>query len=421
MAAVNISSTYPLHRHRASARSSARFFYLVDAIGRLFEPTQTQLDALDSSYRSTGEFLSTCPEFDGLLHEIHAHGSRQLGTLVRPIEESREGFDVDLIARLHQVAMRKYGATDGPTRLLNDLFSALERYAKAHGLRIHRWERCVTLEYAGGMFADIAPVIDEPSLIGPFGSTQGRIPDRKLHRYDLTNPRGYASAYDRAAAVSPNFTSYHEFSEALKAEARADVAPLPVPQEVFDRLLSRLVQLLKLHRNVAFGAAVEGPDLSPSSVFLTTLAGAAYAIQAPRPHDSPLDLLLDIVDTLPDHFERTQHPNGSEIWNLPNPAAPAENLASAMNTPQRQAAFRGWHRRVSDDVTAIVKAIEESAGMDTLLARLEKAFGPRAARAIRDDQAQHRLGNRQAGHVALIPAIGAPVSAIARPHHFFGR
>ena len=92
-----------------------------------------------------------------------------------------------------------------------------------------------------------------------------------------------------------------------------------------------------------------------------------------------------------------------------------------MNTPQRQAAFRGWHRRVSDDVTAIVKAIEESAGMDTLLARLEKAFGPRAARAIRDDQARHRLGNRQAGHVALIPAIGAPVSAIARPHHFFGR
>lgn len=417
MAAVNLSSGYTIRQQR----TSARFFYLVDAIGCLFEPTPTQLAALDSSYRSTGDFLSECAEFNGLLQEIHAHGSRQLGTLVRPIDESREGFDVDLVARLDQVAMRKYGGTDGPVRLLNDLFSALERYARTHGLRIHRWERCVTLEYAGSMFADIAPVIDEPALVGLYGGTQGRIPDRELHRYDITNPRGYARAYDKAASVPPNFTSYAEFTEALKAEARADVVPLPAPQEVFDRLLSRLVQLLKLHRNVAFGSAVGGEDLSPSSIFLTTLAAAAYAVQAPRPHDSPLDLLLDIVDTLSDHFERTRHPDGSETWTLPNPSAPAENLASGMNTQQRQAAFQSWHRRVSDDVTAIVDSIENNVGMDVLLARIEKAFGPRASLAIRDDQIQRRLGNRQAGHVALFPVVGAPMSAIARSHNFFGR
>lgn len=421
MAAVLPATPYSPRRRSFGVRSSARFFYLVDAIGRLSEPTATQLASLDSSYRSTSEYLAECPEFKGLIHEVHAHGSRQLGTLVRPADESREGFDIDLIARLDRFAMRRYGSPDGPTRLLNDLAAALDRYARAHGLRLKRWERCVTLEYAGGMTADIAPLIDEPSLVALHGATQGRIPDRDLRRFDLTNPRGYARAYDACAAVSPNFTLHAQFSEALNAEVRAGVTPLPAPQEVFDRLLSRLVQLLKLHRNVAFGVPVGGVDLSPSSIFVTTLAGAAYAVQAPRPHDSPLDLLLDVIDTMADHIIREQRADGTEVWTVPNPAVPSENLASCMNTPQRQAAFQGWQRKVASDVGAIIDAIEEHAGMDVLLERLERAFGPRASRAVRDEQANGRTSSRQAGHVTLITAAGSPVGAVARPHNFFGR
>src|SRR5690606_810498 len=121
------------------------------------------------------------------------------------------------------------------------LFAALNRYAKAHCLRIHRWERCVTLEYANGMFADIAPVIDVPSQFGIYGDTLGRIPDREKQRYELTNPRGYAKVFDKAAAISPVFTSDFHFSEATLDSIRAEVLPLPDSQEVFTRLLSRLV------------------------------------------------------------------------------------------------------------------------------------------------------------------------------------
>lgn len=419
--ALSYIDSYPPVRRRASHRSSARFFYLVDAIGRLHEPTSTQLEALESSYLSTGEFLSACPEFNGLLHEIHAHGSRQLGTLVRPLDESREGFDIDLIARMHQLAMSKYGGPGGATLLLNDLFTVLNRYAKAHGLRIHRWERCVTLEYAGGMFADIAPVIDDPSMFGIYGDTLGRIPDRKLHRYESTNPKGYAKGFDKFAVISPNFTASREFAEALKAETRSEVTPLPVAQEVFGRLLSRLVQLLKLHRNVSFDAPATGDDVSPSSIFITTLAAAAYAVQAPLPHDSPLELLLDIVETLPDHFERVRQPDGSEQWLLANPSAPGENLAASMNTPQRQSAFRWWHVRVKEQLLEILNAIEGNVGMDVLLAKIERAFGKRASRAIRDDEAQRYEGSRQLGKVALISSAAAPMVAVARPHTFFGR
>lgn len=421
MSALFYPQASPPSRPLASHRASARFFYLVDALGRLHEPTSTQLEALDRSYRSTGEFLAECPELDGLLHEIDPHGSRPLGAMVRPLDESREGFDIDLVARLRQTAMLKYGGQGGPAALLNDLFLPLQRYAKAHGLAIHRWERCVTLEYAGGMFADIAPIIDQPSILGSYGETLGRIPDRKLHLYDLTNPLGYIKHFDAAAAISPNFSGRIEFLDALTADSRAEVVPLPEPEEVFGRLLSRLVQLLKLHRNVAFGYGVaRSNDVSPTSIFITTLAAAAYAQQAPLPHNSPLDLLLDIVDKMVSHFHREILQDGTERWILINPSAPNENLASAMNTPVRQAAFLQWHRKVSSDLSAILRAIENSAGMDVLIELLESAFGKRAARAVRDDELQRRHGNRAAGRVALIAAGAAPVVATARPHTFFG-
>jgi len=210
-------------RPRISMRASARFFHLVDVIARANEPTATQLSALERSYNSTGEFLSACPEFQGDLIQIHAHGSRQLGTVVRPRNGSREGFDIDLIARLASGARHKYDGEHGPALLLDRLHRALSRYADAHGLQLRRWERCATLEYAEGMCADIAPVIDSPLLAAPFGETHGLIPDRELRLFNSTNPRGYAKHFDIAAAISPNFTDVVRFSEAMDSVTRAEV------------------------------------------------------------------------------------------------------------------------------------------------------------------------------------------------------
>lgn len=409
-------------RPRISTRSSARFFHLVDAIARAHEPTPTQLTALERSYNSTGEFLSACPEFRGDLIQIHAHGSRQLGTIVRPREDSREGFDIDLIARLTPEARRKYEGERGPILLLDRLHGALSRYAEAHGLQLHRWERCATLEYSDGMFADIAPVIDAPLLAAPFGDTHGLIPDRELQRFDSTNPRGYAKHFDLAAAISPNFTAALRFSEAMDSVTRADVTPLPDAQEVFDRLLCRLVQLLKLHRNEAFGVVQEGQDMAPSSVFLTTLTAMAYVVEAPQPHESPLELLLDIVERMPLHFERILRPDGSEQWVLPNPSALKDNLAASMNLPARQEAFLLWHQRLISDLNRILHAIEHHEGMDVLLKALQGAFGTRSAGAIQQAQAQRQSVSRAAGRVTLISSVAAaPISVQARSHTYFGR
>lgn len=407
-------------RVRTSTRSAARFFYLVDEIGKRLDPTQGQLDALQSSYLSTAEFLSNWPEFKGLLVQIHPHGSRQLGTLVRPLDDSREGFDIDLVARLNEFALQKYGGEHGPALLLNHLHVALERYAIAHNLRLTRWERCSTLEYKGGMCADIAPVIDDPLIAVPYGDTHSRIPDRKLRLYDATNPRGYTKLFDEIAAIKPLFTLREAFAKALDSATRAEIAPLSNPDEVFDRLLCRLIQLLKLSRNVTFGAATAGEDVSPSSTFITSLASAAYAVQAPLPHDSPLELLLDIVQTMPSYIQRVPQAGGTEYWYLRNPTAPQDNLAASMSTPQRQAAFDWWHARVMNQIGDILAAIEGYAGMDVLLAKVEAAFGPRASSAVQQEQAQARAERRALGQVALVTAVATPIQVQAKQHNFFG-
>lgn len=403
-------------QRRASTRSSARFFHLVDAIARAHEPTPTQLADLERSYNSTGDFLSECPEFNGLLVQIHSHGSRRLGTIVRP----RDGFDIDLIARLAPAARYKYEGGRGAALLLDHLHGALSRYASAHGLQLHRWERCATLEYAGGMCADIAPVIDAPLLSGPYGETHGLIPDRELRAFNSTNPRGYAKHFDLAAAISPNFRTTDFAVEAMDSARRADVAPLPDAQEVFDRLLCRLVQLLKLHRNVAFGSAKD-QDLAPASVFLTTLAAIAYAVEAPLPHASPLELLFDIVERMPSHFVRHKLPDGSEEWELPNPSAPTDNLAESMNDAARQAAFFAWHRRLLSDLKRILDVIEDHGGMDVLLKAVQVAFGSRGFTAVQQMETGRQERSRQVGRTILLAAPAAvPISVAARSHTFFG-
>lgn len=416
-----LSNPAPLSLRRpVSHRSSASFFHLVDAIARHHEPTEAQLAALESSYQSTGEFLVSCPELNGLLLEIHAQGSRQLGTIIRPRDDSREGFDIDLVARLDRQALTRYGGSSGPSALLNHLHSALERYSRAHRLQIHRWERCVTLEYAGGMFADITPVIDAPLLATPYGDTHGRVPDRKLHSYEPTNPRGYAKSFDKAAAIPPVFVAALSFSEAMDSLAKSDIEPLPSTEEVFNRLLSRIVQLLKLHRNVSFGPSSTEQDAAPTSVFITTLAAMAYTAHAPQPHNGPLDLLLDIVEALPSYFVRFPEGNGSERWYLSNPSAPHDNLADSMNSAARQAGFHWWQRRLVKHLNEILEAIETNAGMDVLLARVETAFGKRAASGIRNEQSKQRAISRQAGRVTLVTPTASVVTTQSRPHTFFG-
>jgi hypothetical protein len=351
---------------------------------------------------------------------LHSHGSRHLGTLVKPADESRDGFDIDLIARFEQCASERYGDTNGPSRLLSHLHTALADYANAHGLTLQRHDRCVTLQYAGGMCADIAPVIHSPRVAIPYGETHGLIPDKQLGSFESTNPRGYSKFFNEVASISELFPTMEFVTAAADSMRKAEIVPLPSARDVFDRLLCRYVQVIKLHRNFKFGPQSGDVELKPSSVFITTLATLAYKDLAQMPHNSPLELLLDIVEAMPSMFHREQLPGGGEEWHLPNPAAPRSNLAGEMNTPARQVAFSRRIELLFSDIEVILSAIEAREGMHEVVACVARGFGPRSARAVRDELFAEQQSARLSGKANFLTAASAPVVIASRQHNFFG-
>ncbi|SCK42593.1 hypothetical protein VAR608DRAFT_4083 [Variovorax sp. HW608] len=411
-----------------SAAASPHFFFLADAIAVANEPTPSQLEALERSYMATGQFVMDSPEFKGLVLQVHAQGSRAIGTLVRPRRERPEGFDVDIVIRLQRDALVRFG--NSPVRLINELHKVIERYANAHGLALTRWERCVTLEYADGMCVDLTPIVEDERFSIPHGGTHARVPDRELQLFDPTNPMGLVRTFDDAARVRANFTR-QLIVKSSAMDSAAELVQLPNADQVQSRLLSRLVQLLKLHRNVKFGSALN-LDLSPRSVFVTSLAASAYVMRAPIAHESPLDLLLDIVATMPLLFRRCSLPSGGEHWDLPNPTAPGDNLASGMNAPGRQAAFLQWHASLVSDLERVIACIERRAGQDVLQTLVEQSFGKRAAQALQAATAPKAAppnlpvtsltSNIGTGRIVsvgtAIPSV--TVAAPTRAHRFFG-
>ena len=408
----------PLRRH-FSETASAKFFYLAESIARAYEPTPTQLGDLDRAYESTGEYLATCPEFDGLLYQVHAYGSRQMGTMVRLMQEFRDGFDVDLAACFAREGLLRYGGPDGPRRLIEHLYVALKRYADRHGLTIDRDDRCVTITYSGSMKADFAPIIDDPSHVVLYGDTHARIPDRDLQRYLSTNPRGYCRIFDKIALMAPAFERRAELGATFDSLRKSELLPLPDADEVFGRLLSRLVQLTKINRNIAFGAGTSGASLAPPSSLVTTLVASAYENEAPKPHDGPMDLLLDIVQLIPRLIQRFPMAGGSEHWYLNNPTAQNDNLAACMDTKAKQKAFDAWHERLVTDLTALVDAIDQG-GMDVIARAVGSAFGARAKAAVLEGIARPREANRSAGRGIFIVGSGAALSTAARGHTNYG-
>lgn len=408
-------------RRRLSERASGQFFHLTRVIANVFVPTDTEVEALDRAYLSIGNFLADSPEFGALTIEVHGQGSRQIGTLVRPLHVRDLGFDVDAVLLLKRAALQRYPGSQGARRLINDLHTVLKRYADQHGLKIEKWERCVTLVYANDVRVDVAPVIEDPLMTIPSGETHALIPDRLLQRYAPTNPRGLERGFNGAAKVQANFPRQLVEGMTLDKAMRGDVAPLPDVEVVSARLLSIFVQLMKVHRNISFGAPQDGvEDLSPTSIFITFLAAAGYTLQAPRPHDTPLDLLLDVLDAMLLCFEREELAHGGQRWSLPNPWAPGDDLATSMNSPLKQAAFLRWHELFSEQIGQLLDSLEQRAGDDKIEKLVHDAFGPQAARAVRDDAAPV-APTRQAGRpVIFATAAGAMTSVAARANTNFG-
>lgn len=389
-----------------SARSVGAVTGLLGAITDAHSLTPTERERLESAYGGIGTFLKEDPRFKDATVRVHVQGSMLIGTTTRP--EGRSEMDVDLVLLLVRGLDRHVACTT----LLDALYASLADYAERHELAAKRKCRCVQLKYTGRMHADVAPVVEDPRL-GLYGQHHGLVPDRELTKYHGTNPHGYGLWFEDAAARAPMFTLRRE----LETMAKAEVTPLP-PLAVFDRLLSRVIQLLKIHRNIMFR---ENPDLAPTSTFITTLGAKAYIEACGQTFPSPLELVFYVWSEMLRFIEVQYTPAGQE-WIVLNPTAVEDNLACRMNSPERQAAFLRWHERFGLDLLSLVELYGDARpGIDELAKSVTKSFGERAGKGVTSAIRATVDNQRTGGRVIIGTVATAPVALHSAPHRFFGR
>lgn len=372
--------------------------------------TTTERQRLESAYKGIGEFLSEDERFKDVAIRVDVQGSMLIGTTTRP--EGKAEVDVDLVLLLVQ-GLENHVAC---TRLLNATYASLEVYAEIHGLKAHRKCRCVQLQYADQMHADVTPVVRNPRNFGLYGAHHGLVPDRDLSKYNGTNPEGYGLWFGDAASKVPAFYLRRE----LEVLAKAEVSPLP-PVAVFDRLLSRIIQLYKIHRNIMFR---DEPGVAPTSTFITTIATRAYIAALGEEFASPLDLVFRVWNDMLRFVEVRYSQSMGEHWVVLNPAAEEDNLAERMNTRDRQAAFRAWHERFGLDLLSLAELYSgRGPGVDEVAKSVTKSFGEKSGRGVATGIRAFTDAQRMRKTV-IVPTrsmAAAPLILNSPSHRFFGR
>lgn len=250
----------------ATARSlpagkKQRIADLLSQIIETLDLTKTQYANIESAYNGVGTFLSKGD--DPLLQDavIYPQGSVRLNTTVKPKNE--EQYDIDLICYLPHATQADY----------TGVISAIRRRLESHSTYkdlLSDLPRGFRINYAGDYHLDITPGRDH---------TGAERPGQPLWVVDAqtawkeSNPSGYAEWFDSSASKQP-------LRIVLLADSASRVgteALLPLPDSTDKKLLNRIVQILKRHRDEW---AVEQNDVQqrcrPISVIITTLACHAY-------------------------------------------------------------------------------------------------------------------------------------------------
>jgi hypothetical protein len=376
--------------------------------------TKTQRERLQSAYESIGAFLAEHADFKDVTIEVHPQGSMLIGTTTRP--EGKIEIDIDLVVLLIQ----GYHTQVPCKELLTRLLSALKEYAEQHDLRIQPKRRCVQLQYTGEMHADTTPVVYDPQA-RPYGRTHSLVPDRELLQYLSTNPKGFAAWFEDAAARMPSFSLFRALKD---LSARADVVPLP-SAAIFNRLLARIVQIFKIHRNIYFAQR----DFCPPSAFLTTIIVQGYIAALRHGFDSPLDLILHIWQAMPNHIDRVSLSDGRETWVVNNPTAEGDNLADRIDTLERQSAIRAWHQKFGEDFLQLIAAVQHPAGIDSISAEIKRSYGARSAQGLTSAMIAYAAQEREKQRIH-VPAMAGPIATGAlsapsiamtsQPNRFYG-
>lgn len=370
---------------------------ILEALTETLDLTDTQYQQIQQAYRGVGKWLAESD--DPLLHEtiIYSQGSVRLNTTVKPGPD--EPFDIDLVCYLPHSG----------NELGEDVLDAVERRLREHErykTMFERLPRGFRINYAASYHLDITPGIDYYSYLRLKGHPLW-VTDRNT-QWKESNPDGYARWFDEITEKKP--LRVREIFEAAAADSALNKSVAPLPDHTRKRLLNRIVQILKRHRDEWIAAQSENKyPFKPISAIITTLAAQSYQkiIDERRVYDNDLDIIIDVIDLMPDFIARD-----ATGYCVLNPTMPAENFAEKWNVAEANKGqklrdtFYEWHEAAWQSFDVIAASV----GRDKLLENISKNFGAAPVKIVRDQMVNNLGELRRSGRLGLASGTGALVS-----------
>ena len=321
---------------------------LLSLAGEELDLPPERYELAESTYRELGAWLEAPgSELESLDLAVYVQGSFRTGTAVRP-PSGDDACDIDAVCEL---GLSKDEVTQADLkRVVGERLYQNSSYRDV----LKEGRRCWTLTPEPGFHVDVLPALPDTDRI----DESILVPDRKLIRWQHSNPKGYAGWF-----VDSMRNVFDARRVALAAELKAEVEEVPTWR--VRTPLQRAVQLLKRHRDLMFA---DTSDIKPISIIVTTLASLAY-----RGEQETGVAFLQIAKRLPNLLQVRD----GEYW-IGNPVNEEENFADKWSEyPERQTAFLRWLRALTEDT----KRLLEAEGLPLVRSALGSIAGVRAAEA----------------------------------------
>lgn len=349
------------------------------------------------SYEAVGKWIGEGINYDV---KIMPQGSMNLGTVVRPIDDS-DDYDVDLVCLL------KNGYRLPLSQIKNLVGNRLKEHKTYQQLLEKEGKRCWTMQY-DEFHMDILPCVPKDQyFIEPYLTAIKLTHKNKDGIYEprFSNPYAYHSWFES------------RMEKTLKIEKRlfAEVHQVEidkVPTYKVRTPLQKVIQILKRHRDICFQ---ENTEDAPISIIITTLAAWAY-----NGEENVYEALGNILDKMPEHIQIC---NG-EFW-IENPVIKEENFADKWNTvPSKQTAFVRWLARARKE---LIEDPLSCIGIDSIAERFKRYLGQaptdRALRSMGNDTriARSRGSLYVNGLTGGLTTTATTNSKPVKEHTFFGK
>ena len=366
---------------------SAELDDLLFQVCELLQITPARYDLAVSRYETLNQVLEgNGSPFRHLRPEIYPQGSMALGTTVAPVDGPH---DLDFVLQIS----RDHTAVN-PMALIESLYSFLRQNGTYRPMTTMK-NRCVRIEYADDFYMDVLPACHN----GTVGGTCVKVPDRSLHGWSDSNPKGYIDWFKKKSRMV--------FVRTMMDKAEA----IPDQEAVAQKeVLLLIVQLTKRWRDLYF--AEMDPELAPISVVLTTLAAGTY-----RGEKSVSQAMASMLSGVVELIGQSRR-NGEKHLHLCNPSNPAEDLTERWDT--NPAAYQAFEQGIRDFQQRWSRLLAHQGNVkgelvalfgETVTAAVKKGAALRQESRIRGD-----LGVTSAGRIVSLGAASTPI----RRNTFFG-